>query len=106
MRILLQHGARVLKSESRGSALNTVAGLCDHQAVALLLEFDADPNARAINGDTPLMGAAFAGSLPAARLLIEAGADENAKDDDGKSVLAYASRHPEMVEFLLGAGAR
>jgi len=58
-------------------------------------------------GDTPLLFAARAGDLAAAKLLVTAGADVNDVAADGVSatVLAAHSGNGELVEFLLEKGA-
>jgi hypothetical protein len=53
-----------------------------------------------------LMAAASSGKRQNVRLLIAAGADVNARDESGTSVLAYAARHPDVVEELRRYGAR
>ncbi len=57
--------------------------------------------------DTPLMFAARAGQLDAAKVLVEAGANVNDADAWGISATALAahSGFPEIVEFLLDKGA-
>jgi len=40
-----------------------------------------------------------------AELLIAAGADVNAKDNDGSTPLHNAAKHDEVVELLIAAGA-
>ncbi len=67
--------------------------------VESLLEKGADPNARdEATGITPLMDAAKAGNIEIARLLIDNGADVNAKDRNGRAVLHYA----ELGEMIYG----
>src|SRR5712692_4959852 len=58
-------------------------------------------------GDTPLLFAARAGDLAAAKLLVTAGADVNDVAADGvrATVLAAHSGNGELVEFLLEKGA-
>ena len=68
--------------------------------------FALDQNARDSNQVTPLISAAASGKLENLRLLINAGADVRARDRDGKSVLEYAARYPEVQEELRRAGAR
>ena len=59
-------------------------------------------------GETPLMAAAFAGSLPTVRLLLEANADVNAVDSYQKQTAmmrAAAEGHAEVIQALLDAKA-
>jgi uncharacterized protein len=58
-------------------------------------------------GHTALMSAAAAGNADVIRLLIEAGADVNAVDDEGASALslARANGHSEAAAALLAASA-
>jgi ankyrin repeat protein len=68
----------------------------------------ADVNAREQRyGDTALMWAAVAGHVDVVRLLIEAGADVRAVDDEGVTALhlARANGHTEVAAALLAAGA-
>ena len=68
----------------------------------------ADVNAREQRyGDTALMWAAVAGHADVVRLLIEAGADVRAVDDEGVTALhlARAKGHTEVANALLAAGA-
>ncbi len=68
----------------------------------------ADVNARERwYGHTALMSAAAAGQADVIRLLIEAGADVNAVDDEGASALSFArsNGHAEAATALLAAGA-
>lgn len=68
----------------------------------------ADVNAREQRyGDTALMWAAAAGHVDVVRLLIEAGADVGAVDDEGVSALQLArtNGHAEVAAALIAAGA-
>jgi len=60
-------------------------------AVALLLEAGADPNAKTPDGDTALHLAAFAGKMTIVRALVDGGADMNVKDAAGKTALQVVS---------------
>jgi hypothetical protein len=83
-----------------------VAG--DAAKVRLLLAKGAKVDARSKLGRTPLLiAAAYDGATEAARLLIEKGADANARDGGGTSVLEQAagSNHIGLVRLLLAKGA-
>ena len=73
----------------------------------LLLERDAEPDVKTVNGMTPLMEAALRAKTEAMRLLITKGADARASNTAGRTVLmAAASTHsPEAVRLLLEKGA-
>jgi uncharacterized protein len=75
--------------------------------VRLLLAYGADPNARTLNGYTPLMAAAEAGDTEKISLLLEAGARVDAFDDKGDTALHAACKHAseDLVVLLLNAGA-
>jgi ankyrin repeat protein len=60
-------------------------------AVKLLLEAGADPDAKTPDGDTALHLAAFDGKLDIVRALVEGGADMNVKDAAGKTALQVVS---------------
>lgn len=67
--------------ETTALAFATDFGQAD--AVTLLLEAGADPDARNGNGSTPTIGAAFFGRPECLRLLLEAGADPALADENG-----------------------
>jgi hypothetical protein len=75
--------------------------------VRRFLEAGAEPNVRALGG-TPLRRAAALGEREMVKLLVEAGADLDALDDEGQSALALAQRfgHEEVSRVLREAGAR
>ena len=58
---------------------------------------------RDANGWTPLFFAASNGFLDAVKLLLSAGADPRAKDNEGKTILFHAAQgsHKQTVSFLL-----
>jgi ankyrin repeat protein len=79
------------------------------EVVRHLIEKGADVNvnrsfhpALAVPGVTPLHGAASAGHLDVARLLISSGARLDIKDKYGRSALEWAvwKKHPEMIDLL------
>jgi len=82
-----------------------------HKKVAeLLLAKGVDVNTRRgwPVGDTPLHSAAKAGHREIVELLIAKGADINAKNNDGKTALAYAVEegYAEIAEILRKHGAK
>ncbi|VUC27045.1 unnamed protein product [Clonostachys rosea] len=83
-----------------------------HQALPYLIKAGADIHIRNHHGQTPLHMALKAdGNWPgpfhrtAARLLIEAGADVNAVDGEGRSCLACAKHDVGLVRLLISHGA-
>jgi cytohesin len=76
------------------------------EVVNMLLERGASPNARGSDGQTPLMKLVSRNApLAVVKVLIEAGADVNAKDDGGLSVVDYALRgSADVFRALLDAG--
>src|SRR5262249_40374038 len=71
--------------------------------INVLVKAGADPNTKNPEGETPLMAAARSGKLEAAKVLLEAGADINAKETfGGQSAIMWAAaqRQPEMVKLL------
>ncbi|MEZ4869744.1 MAG: sigma-70 family RNA polymerase sigma factor [Caldilineaceae bacterium] len=73
-----------------------------HTEIArLLLAHGANVNARTEEkGFTPLHWAAASGHLAMVQLLVTAGADLQAETDSGKTVLAMAEAHTEVVSWL------
>jgi ankyrin repeat protein len=75
-----------------------------------LLISGANPNARSRSGETPLMAAASKGDMNRVKVirLIRAGADVNARDAEGVSVLrhAEAAAASDVVRILKEQGAR
>ncbi len=69
---------------------------------ALLLEFLAPPDQRNAEGATPLMFACASGKINCARLLMAAGADIGAADNEDRCAIvkAAAQGHLECVEYL------
>jgi uncharacterized protein len=74
--------------------------------VELLLGAGADPNGRK-TCQWPLDAASGRGNLESVRLLLAAGAEVDARDEDGATALgaAAAAGHLPVVEALLAAGA-
>ena len=73
-----------------------------------MLQQAVDPDACAYENDnTPLLAASCEGNVAVARVLLEAGADKDAQDADGRCPLYEAARegHLEVARVLLAAGA-
>jgi ankyrin repeat protein len=60
------------------------------QIIKLLIANGADPNLHDDNGLTPLMALTTYGNMEAARVLLDAGAQANAKDNEGMTALDHA----------------
>ena len=75
--------------------------------VELLLSRGAALDVQNDLGWTALIGAAFEGSVAAARRLLEAGADPNLPNNNGNTALSVARQrgHTEMVHLLIEYGA-
>lgn len=74
--------------------------------VKLLLAAGANPNARSVNGTTPLYVAARFGQTAIASQLLAAGALVDGRGEGGAALNAAAYRSPvELVELLLAKGA-
>jgi ankyrin repeat protein len=108
--------AKGLSKKDFSIALPNVAALGDVNAVRQMLDQGADVNAVDPLGRTPLMYAAASDLLPLdlVKLLVERGANINAKDshklsgDSGLAVLDIARLHGEtpVVDWLVKAGAK
>lgn len=129
VKALLAHGAAVnARENSYGETALMWAAAENHAGAAkVLIEHGAEVNARSKPLDypqdkfglegvvtilphgkwTPLMYAARQGSLDAARVLVEAGADLNATDPDGSTalVLAIINSHFDTAALLAEKGA-
>jgi ankyrin repeat protein len=76
----------------------------DLPALRALLK-TADVNARGAQGVTPLMNAAAFGSSDALAVLLEAGADVNARDDFAATPLLFGASDAAKVKLLVERGA-
>jgi hypothetical protein len=118
VRSLIAQGADVNARDAEGyTPLAYAARSGDTDTIKQLLDAKADPNARDCNsfGWTPVINAMHRYNDDAARLLVERGADVNARSgdckerkiEDGLTPLMYAAKfdEAEMVKFLLEHGA-
>jgi len=72
--------------------------------VDVLLKAGSDVQLKAMNGLTPLMMAAISGNREAVRLLIEKGADVNAKEKEhGQTPLMFAAAFDRPPSITLRA---
>lgn len=104
LQLLLERGFSVEGSSTMGRPLHGAAANNDVAAIILLLDHDADIEAKGGNyGFTPLLAAAYTGSSDAVKALIERGANPNAGTDYfGSPVYAAAfSGKRETVRLLL-----
>ena len=107
---LLEHGANVTAQNSTGTVLHTAALMGRPNLARLLIEYGADVNCVNAMGITPLYYAISTGkdrSSELSMLFINKGADANAMDKDGNSVLMMAVQqgYPDIVKELIGEGA-
>jgi len=114
VQLLLEHKADVKSQDHMGdTALHYLAtipgdpkGSKSPQNLAsiagLLLEHGADLDAQGISGWTPLHKAARCGNVMVAHVLIEGGADPNAKDDKAQTPFQHAleRKQDEMIKLL------
>lgn len=102
-------GANVNARDSGGgeTALNWASRNNHAPLINLLIERQADVNAKNVYGATPLIWASFACSVEVAVILLRHGAEVNEPDIDGFTPLHWAAiRGSEpMVRFLLANGA-
>jgi ankyrin repeat protein len=95
-------------SEQEG-ALLIAAAKGDTKTVKGLLDKGVNVDTRDPSGNTtPLGHAVWGGHDDTARLLIERGADVNAKTDAGVSILAFATtrKHKDLADMLRDKGAK
>ena len=110
--LFLVAGADVKQRNDSGeTALHYAAMFRSVTGVRALLKAGADVNARASCRETPIMKLTWAlgdgPTIPVAELLIQRGADVNATDDLGNTVLHLLSSSDDapLVKYLLENGA-
>ncbi|XVF57219.1 hypothetical protein PTKIN_Ptkin06aG0186900 [Pterospermum kingtungense] len=103
---ILAKGVDVDLQSDAGTPLVWAAGHGQHDAVKVLLEHHANPNAETEDGITPLLSAVAAGSLACLDLLIQAGAKVNVTAGGATPLhIAADNGSPELINSLLKAGA-
>ena len=110
LRNLLQKDPALARERLAGGTTGLHSAVRHAQAVRLLIEHGADPNARDLGDNaTPLHFAARAGILESVRMLLDAGADvHGAGDLHNGDVIGWAARegNEAVVNLLLERGAR
>lgn len=86
--------------------LHSAVAAGDVVTVEKLLAYDADVNARASNGNTPIFG--VKNSVRILGMLIEAGADVNAVNWNNETALVFCIRRDryQYIEILVNKGAK
>ncbi|OVA06695.1 Tetratricopeptide TPR-1 [Macleaya cordata] len=103
---LLSKGVDVESQSDAGSPLIWAAGHGQQDAVKILLEHHANPNAETDDNITPLLSSVAAGALPCAELLIKAGANPNISAGGATALLIAADIGSlDVINCLLKAGA-
>src|SRR6266566_5221938 len=77
----------------------------DLRGLKSLLDQGISPDTPDRNQITPLMYAAQVGSLEAMRILLDHGADVNARNGSGSTALMWSAADPARVRLLLERGA-
>lgn len=96
------------RNDYGSSPMQEAAAVGNVEMLKLLLDNGADVESPNIEGQTALMAVARTGSVEAAKLLVSKGANVNAVEQwGGQTALMWAAarKHPEMVSFLIDAGA-
>lgn len=107
LELLVQKGADVHDRPMGGGTVLHKASALWPAGAAFLLSVGADVNARASEGRTPMMGAAFGNQTESLELLLAAGGKLEDCDKEGTTALILASRagKAEAVKWLLDHGA-
>ncbi len=100
--------AKLLKRGANPNAVgivpspNTNSDTLPQSALSLAV---SSPPTEGMRGMGPMYVTEYERAMPVTALLIQAGADVNARDEDGSTPLMEA-RSPRMVKFLLAHGAK
>ena len=86
-------------------ALLAASGKGDNAKVSELLGQGANVNVQNDAGSTPLIEAVYNNHIETVKLLLEKGADPNARKKDGATALGFAKQYPPIVELLKSKGA-
>ncbi|KAH6771572.1 ankyrin repeat family protein [Perilla frutescens var. frutescens] len=106
LKFLLSKDVNVESQSDAGTPLIWAAGHGQQDSVKVLLEHNANPDAKTEDDITPLLSAVAAGSLPCLELLIKAGATVNFTAGGATPLhIAADIGSPEIINCLLQAGA-
>ncbi|XP_028790259.1 uncharacterized protein LOC114746212 isoform X2 [Neltuma alba] len=106
LKYLLSRGIDADLESDAGTPLTWAAGHDQKDAVSVLLEHHANPNAETDDGVTPLLSSVAAGSLTCIELLVQAGANVNVSAGGATPLhIAADNGNPELINCLLKAGA-
>ena len=109
MELLQSRGPQIinLRNDRGETALIVAIPRRDDTWTGFLLNYGADPNLPARNGETPLIAAARVGYMGALADLLRFKAKIDAANRMGETALIVAvqNRHPDIVKVLLALGA-
>ena len=106
---LISEGVSVnAKNKSGSYALNAAAYKNDHKLIKLLLNNGADIDSRNGELDTPLICATkySSGNEVTVKMLLEAGTDVKAVDEDGNTALFYAKKKGQTAAVSIMSDAQ
>ncbi|KAL3728073.1 hypothetical protein ACJRO7_032771 [Eucalyptus globulus] len=106
LKFILSKGVDIDSQSDAGTPLIWAAGHAQPDAVKVLLEHHANPNAETDDNITPLLSSVAAGSVECLKLLIQAGASVNISAGGATPLhIAADNGNPEIINCLLDAGA-
>ncbi len=105
VRDALERGGNTVTTAQRKRMLTQAIDAGFPDIVGLLLDQGMSVNGGP-DGYTPLMDAARAGHIPVMKLLLQRGANINAKFANGITALYYSASRLDCMEYLLAHGAR